>query len=61
MATFSASFFLENRNEKAIALLPPAHCLPFEEGEIFSTIQEGQVRLQDYAFTTGFALVQELF
>lgn len=39
----------------------PAHCLPLEEGEVFSTIQEGQVRLQDYVFTKGFALVQESF
>lgn len=44
-----------------IALLHSAHCLPLKEGEEFSTIKEGQVRLQDYAFTKGFALVQESF
>ena len=61
MAFFSASFSLENKKEKAIALLPPTHCLPPEEGEVFSTVEQGQTRLQDYAFTQGFALVQESF
>ena len=61
MASFSASFSLENKKEKPSFLLPPAHCLPPEEGEVFSTVEEGQTRLQDYAFTQGFALVQESF
>lgn len=61
MAFFSASFSLESKKEKAIALLPPSHCLPLEEREVFSTLEKSQIRLQDYAFTQGFALVQKSF
>lgn len=35
------------------------HCLSLKEGEIFSTVEEGQAQFQDYAFTKMFALVQE--
>lgn len=52
---------LEHRKQQAKALLPLSHCLPPQEGESFSTIDEGKVRLQNYAFTQGFALVQESF
>lgn len=61
MATFSASFSLENWKEKIIALLPSTHCLFLKEREEFSTVKEDQVRLQDYAFTKEFALVQKSF
>lgn len=61
MVFFSSSFSLENKKEKAITLLAPSHCLPLEEREVFSTLEKGQIRLQNYAFTQGFALVQESF
>ena len=57
---FFGIFLIGVRKEKAIALLLPAHCLPLE-GEVFPTVEEGQARVQDYAFTKGFALVQESF
>lgn len=62
MASFStSSFSLEDKKQRAKALLPPAHCLPLQEGEDFPTVDEGKTRVQDYAFTQGFALVQESF
>lgn len=39
----------------------PAHRLLLKEEEALSTVEEGQVRLQDHAFTREFALAQELF
>ena len=57
----SALFSLDQKIGKAKALLPPAHCLPPQEGEGFASWEEGKARLQDYAFTQGFAIVIESF
>ena len=48
---------LDARKQHAIALLPPPHLLPPQENELFSSWKEAKTRLQDYAFTQGFALV----
>lgn len=56
-----ASLSLEQRKQRAKTLFPPTHCLPPQVGEVFSTVEAGKTRLQDYAFTQGFALVQESF
>ena len=50
---------LDARKQHAIALLPPPHLLPPQENELFSSWKEAKTRLQDYAFTQGFALVTE--
>ena len=50
---------LDARKQHAIALLPPPHLLPPQENELFSSWDEAKTRLQDYAFTQGFALVTE--
>ena len=50
---------LDARKQHAIALLPPPHLLPPQENELFSSWEEAKTRLQDYAFTQGFALVTE--
>ena len=50
---------LETRLQNALALLPPSHRLPPQENESFGSWNEGKTRLQDYAFTQGFALVTE--
>ena len=62
IAIFSAmalSLSLETRLQTALALLPPSHRLPPQENESFGSWNEGKTRLQDYAFTQGFALVTE--
>jgi hypothetical protein len=45
--------------DEAIAALPPAHCRPPTKGEIVESPSSGYVRLQDWAFTHGFALAIE--
>ena len=39
--------------------MPPPHRLPPHEDETYGSHEEGKIRLQDYAFTQGFALVTE--
>ncbi len=56
MASSSA---LQTRIEKAIELLPSSHLLPPRDGEAFLSLEGAKTRLQDYAFTRGFALVVE--
>ena len=53
------SLSLETRLQNALALLPPSHRLPPQENESFGSWEDGKTRLQDYAFTQGFALVTE--
>ena len=38
-------------------IIPPAHLLPPEIGELFATREEAIERLQNFAFTRGFAVV----
>jgi hypothetical protein len=45
--------------DAAVAALPPAHCLDPTENEHTSSRDAAFVRLQDWAFTKGFALVTE--
>lgn len=47
---------LENRISQALEQIPPPHRLPPQDEELFATLEEGKKRLQDYAFTQGFAL-----
>lgn len=55
----SSSTTLQARIEKAIDLLPSPHLLPPRDGETFLSLEGARIRLQDYAFTEGFALVVE--
>ena len=50
---------LDLRKQHAIALLLSPHLLPPQENELFSSWKKAKTRLQDYAFTQGFALVTE--
>ena len=52
---------LEHRISQALELIPPPHRLPPQDEELFATLEEGKKRLQDYAFTQGFALVTSSF
>lgn len=45
---------------KSINALPPAHQLAPTDGEIVVNPQDGYIKLQDWAFTQGFALVSQL-
>jgi hypothetical protein len=45
--------------EAAVAALPAAHRTPPKEKEIVESPEAALVRLQDWAFTQGFALVRE--
>ncbi len=56
MASLSA---LQTRIEKVIELLPSPHLLLPRDGEAFLSFKGAKKRLQDYAFTQGFALVVE--
>lgn len=56
-----SSLSLEDRIRSALALIPPAHRLPPVDNEIFSSLDEGKLRLQNYAFTQGFALASTSF
>ena len=42
-------------------LIPPAHRLVPVDNETFSLLEEGKLRLQNYAFTQGFALASTSF
>jgi len=39
--------------------LPPAHCVEPQDDEEVNSIEDGFRRLQDWAFTQGFAIVKE--
>ena len=58
MAPFRSADLIE-RIRKATDLIPSAHRLAPVDGETFSTLEQAVKRLQDYAFTQGFALVIE--
>ena len=45
--------------QKAIALLPPSHRLLPHDDEIFQFSEDAKTRVQDHAFTQGFAVVTE--
>lgn len=55
----SSSTTLQARIEKAIELLTSSHLLPPRDGETFLSLEGAKIRLQDYAFTQGSALVVE--
>ena len=44
---------------QALDLLPPAHLVPPESGELHSSRDEAVARLKDYAFSQGFVIVGE--
>ena len=48
---------LQRRIENALEAIPPHHKLPPSTGETVDSLEAGKIRLQDYAFTKGFALV----
>jgi hypothetical protein len=50
---------LRRQLDAAVASLPPAHCLNPIEDELADSREAAFVRLQDWAFTKGFALVTE--
>ena len=51
---------LEERIQRATALLPPSHRLPPRvKEELFATQNNAKTRYQDWAFTQGFAIVVE--
>lgn len=56
-----SSLSLEDRICQAIELIPPAHCVAPIDDEIFSSLEQGKLRLQKYAFTQGFALASTSF
>lgn len=56
-----SSLSLEDRICQAIELIPPAHCVAPIDDEIFSSLEQGKLRLQNYAFTQGFALASTSF
>lgn len=55
MAFLSATF--QAQVEKAIELLLSPHVLSPRDGETFLSLEDTQIRLQDYAFTQAFPLV----
>ena len=50
----SSNVSLDSRIRQAIDRLPPAHRIPPQDGEVVSGLEDGKLRLQDYAFTQGF-------
>lgn len=60
-ATASATVTIELAAQlaAAVAALPPAHCLNPVEREPSESKEAAFVRLQNWAFTKGFALVKE--
>ena len=44
---------------RARAALPPSHCLDPQERELTESREAAFVRLQNWAFTKGFAIVKE--
>lgn len=57
--TIPISEALASDLQRAIHALPIAHCKEPQHGETVDNQDEGYVRLQDWAFTKGFALVKE--
>ena len=45
--------------QRAINALPPAHQVEPQDGELVDNPRDGYIRLQDWAFIQGFALVKE--
>ena len=56
-----SSFSLDDRIRQVVGLIPPAHCVAPVDDEIFSSLEEGKLRLQNYAFAQGFALASISF
>lgn len=56
-----SSMSLDDRIRRAMELIPPVHCLVPLDNETFSSLEEGKLQLQDYAFTQGFALASTSF
>ena len=56
-----SSLSLDDRICQAMELIPPARCLVPVDNETFSSLEEGKLRLQNYAFTQGFALASTSF
>ncbi len=52
---------LEIKIRKALDLLPLAHCLPPSTDETVIGLDEGKLRLQDYAFSQDFCLIVESY
>ena len=52
---------LEYCISQALELISPPHQLPPQDEELFATLEEGKKKLQDYAFTQGFALATSSF
>lgn len=50
---------LADEFRRAVNALPPAHRIEPQENELVESPDVGYVRLQDWAFTQGFALVKE--
>ena len=50
---------LRNRLDAAVAALPPAYCLNPTENELSVSRDSAYLRLQNWAFTKGFAFVTE--
>ena len=46
--------------QRAINALPPAHQVEPQDGELVDNPRDGYIRLQDWAFTQGFALVKRV-
>jgi hypothetical protein len=49
---------LVNEVQRAIESLPPSHLLPPEAGEVFENPEECLERLQNFAMSQGFVVVQ---
>jgi hypothetical protein len=47
---------LQNQIARAIEALPPKHREKPTDGETVASLEEGYVRIQDWAFTQGFAI-----
>lgn len=50
---------LEAKLQQAISHLPPSHRTPPQPNETFESLDAARLRLQDCAFTQGFALLTE--
>jgi hypothetical protein len=58
-AVGTVTALLQSQIDAATATLPPAHRQPPRKGEIVQSKEAALQRLQDWAFTHGFALVTE--
>ena len=56
-----SSLSLDDRIRQAIELIPLTHRLVLVDNETFSSLEEAKVRLQNIAFTQGFALASTSF